>query len=139
MAASISIGGHSSDAGLNLLSAVDLLLHERSLHSFFSTKTGIKSIDHKFQDLFSGAKVIGIGQRSEDEAYVCLLKQNSKRRETDILAETHTASDCLIFVGDRYETQQHTPSLHSRSAKYDHHVKHPHTTLRQIEESASCG
>jgi hypothetical protein len=61
------------DLAINNLNAADLLLREtQSASNVFQVKTGIKSIDSHFHNVFTSGKVIAIGHLLDEEHIVCI-------------------------------------------------------------------
>ena len=57
---------------LNIQTAAQLLQQETSKSQPIPLKTGVKSIDSQFSDLFRTGSVIGIGQSGDDDSFVSL-------------------------------------------------------------------
>ena len=73
MATNSGMAAQQSRTDLNFIKAAEMLLQETSPGESFTTKTGIKSIDVHFPDLFSSGKVVGLGQTRDDDASVCIV------------------------------------------------------------------
>ncbi len=78
MAAATVIDDDSTPVELHILNASEQLRQERSARASIGLRTGIKSVDSQFKDLFDSGRVIGLGQKTDEEAFVRLAPTSSK-------------------------------------------------------------
>ncbi len=98
--ASPSVEAECPPPELNIASGSSLLLHEREkMSQRCDCKTGIKSIDAQFPDLFQGGNVIGIGQ-TEDREGAAVHEHHPKnlilRTNTTQCLSTHIIASTLV-------------------------------------------
>jgi hypothetical protein len=78
MAAATVINDDSLPFELHVLNASEQLRQERAARAGNGLRTGIKSVDFQFKDLFDSGRVIGLGQKTDDEAFVRLFPTSSE-------------------------------------------------------------